>query len=282
MAPILITSAKLTVGTPGGWRYSFRLAEKINHLTVRGGSDIYYFLVEKEGYQPQKFEFKAEQLINSSEDNPIVLKIPYSTRLNILELQPGPDDGKDAMISNLEPDKNFGDHKYFEATFLSEPVLTVMRSNRSLIAFDMGTLPKSAVIRRVVLMLAYDLPVPFDQSILRNTVVPGSTGWYGGVFQRIIGPWDEHKVTWNNQPKTTEINQVYLSPFIKNANIIEIDVTRLFVQPAVTTDASVLPAENYGIMFRLWPTEKFPGFRFASSDWERPAMRPKLKIYYSL
>jgi hypothetical protein len=25
----------------------------------------------------------------------------------------GPDDGKDAMISNLEPDKKFGDHKIF-------------------------------------------------------------------------------------------------------------------------------------------------------------------------
>ncbi len=37
------------------------------------------------------------------------------------------------MISNLNPDKNYEDHKYFEATYLTEPVLTVMRSNRSLI-----------------------------------------------------------------------------------------------------------------------------------------------------
>ena len=56
--------------------------------------------------------------------------------LKSIVLQPGPEAGKDAMISNLEPDKNFGEHKYFEATFLSEPVLTVMRSNRSLIWFQ--------------------------------------------------------------------------------------------------------------------------------------------------
>ena len=54
-------------------------------------------------------------------------------------LQPGPEAGKDAMVSNLEPDKNFGAHKYFEATFLSEPVLTVMRSNRSMIWFNLST-----------------------------------------------------------------------------------------------------------------------------------------------
>ena len=62
-------------------------------------------------------------------------------------------------------DKNFGDYKYFETTFITEPVLTVMRSNRSLIWFNLNALPKSAVIRKVTLQLFYDLPVPFDQHI---------------------------------------------------------------------------------------------------------------------
>ena len=70
------------------------------------------------------------------------------------------------MISNLEPDKNFGDYKYFEATFLSEPVLTVMRSNRSLIYFNLDSLPKSAIIQKVTLHLTYDLPIPFDSTYL--------------------------------------------------------------------------------------------------------------------
>ena len=62
------------------------------------------------------------------------------SQFKVLVLQPGPDKGKDAMISNLEPDKNFGGHKYFEATFLTEPILTVMRSNRSLIFFNLDAL----------------------------------------------------------------------------------------------------------------------------------------------
>ena len=68
------------------------------------------------------------------------------------------------MISNLDGDKNFGDYKYFETTFLSEPILTVMRSNRSLIEFDLDSLPKSAIIRKVILRLTYDLPIPFDST----------------------------------------------------------------------------------------------------------------------
>ena len=102
--------------------------------------------------------------------------------------------------------------------------------------------------------------------------------WYGGVLQQVVEPWDEHKVTWNTQPKTVEYNQVYIPPFIRNVNFIDVDVTRLFVQP-VTTDNVSYP--NYGMLFRLWPTDRFPGFRFASSDYPNEIMRPKLTIYYT-
>jgi hypothetical protein len=155
-----------------------------------------------------------------------------------------------------------------------------MRSNRSLIAFNLDTIPKSAVIRRVVLNLSYDLPIPFDTSYINMNAGPSAgAAWFGGVLQQVVEPWDEHKVTWNTQPKTTEINQVYISPFIKNANFISVDVTRLFVPPA-TTDGAVYP--NYGMLFRLWPVDRFPGFRFASGDYPVPEMRPKLAVYYTM
>lgn len=276
-SPILITSAKVTIITPDGWRYTFPLAEKINRILIRGGSEIYNFLVEKEGYFPQKYQFTATQIKASTQNNPVILKIPFDAQYKLIVLQPGPEKGKDAMISNLDPDKNFGDHKYFETTFLSEPILTVMRSNRSLIYFNTDTIPEKALIRRVTLTLWYDLPVPFDNSFmyLVNTLPGPGIAWFGAAFQRIIEPWEENKVTWNNQPKTTETGQVFLAPFIKNANMIEVDISRLFISPK---DLSV---PDYGIMFRLWPAEKFPGFRFASSDYSVVTMRPRLTIYYS-
>jgi hypothetical protein len=275
MAPTQITTANLTISVPNGWHFTFKLEAAVNYLVIRGGSDVYDFLLEKEGYASQKMQFMAKDLSSTTKENPLVLKIPWGQLYRTLVLQPGPEKGKDAMISNLEADKNFGDYKYFEASFLSESVLTVMRSNRSLIWFNTDSLPKSAVIKKVTLTLRYDLPIPFDNSYVTDILPSPGVVWYGGVLQQIIEPWEENKVTWNSQPKTIEANQVFIPPFIKNANFIEVDVTRLFVQP----NASVLP--NYGMLFRLWPTDKFPGFRFASSDYSDPLMRPRLTIFYT-
>lgn len=277
----IYTQAKLTVYAPDGWHYAFRLAASVNHLIIRGGYTSYKFLVEKEGFQSQTIAVSARELMATTREKPLILKIPGSNT-SVLILQPGPDAGKDAMISNLEPDKNFGDHKYFEATFLSEPILTVMRSNRSLIRFDFSKLPVNAVLHKAILRLAYDLPVPFDTAyIWQNTGItdpPTGIMWYGGVLQQVLEEWDEHKVTWNTQPKTTELGQVYINPFIRNVNFIEVDITSLYNTPSV----SPVDARVYGILFRLWPIDMFPGFRFASSDYPEPSMRPRLTIYYTV
>lgn len=276
MAPTQMTNARLTVGTPSGWRFTFNLTPSVNHLLIRGGSEVYHLILEKEGYQSQKFEISAARVIESAKENPIILKIPWDLHLMTLVLQPGPEQGKDAMVSNLEPNKNFGGHKYFEATFLTEPVLTVMRSNRSMIFFGLDSLPKSAVIKKVVLHLTYDLPIPFDNSYVTDQLPSTGIAWYGGVLQQIVEPWEENTVTWNNQPKTIETNQVFIPPFIRNTNLIEVDVTRLFVQVNTTAYA------NHGMLFKLWPVDKFPGFRFASSDFAELKMRPRLTVYYTI
>jgi hypothetical protein len=276
MAPTQITAARVTIYASNGWHYTFKLEAAVNHLVIRGGSEVYDFVLEKEGYPSQKMQFTAKELLSTTKEDPLLLKMPWGQQYRTLVLRPGPELGKDAMISNLEPNKNFGDYRYFEATFLSESVLTVMRSNRSMIWFSTDSLPKSAVIKKVTLGLRYDLPIPFDNTYMTDTYPSTGIAWYGGVLQQIIEPWEESKVTWNTQPKTIEANQVFIPPFIRNTNFIEVDVTKLFVP----VNASALP--NYGMLFRLWPTDKFPGFRFASSDYSDPLMRPRLTIYYTL
>lgn len=275
MPPVMITTAKLTVMAPDGWHYTFKLEASVNHLVIRGNYDAYTFILEKDGYLPQTLKFSSGELLATTKENPLVLTIPWNSQLRVVILQPGPEKGKDAMVSNLNPDKNFGDYKYFEATFLTESVLTVMRSNRSLIEFNLDTLPKSALIKKVILKLSYDLPIPFDSLYYFTNTSPV---FYGAVLQQIIEPWEENMVTWNTQPKTIDFNQVYIAPFIKNSNQIEVDVTRLFVQSAAT-DGAVYP--NYGMLFRTWPIDKFPGFRFASSDYPEAYMRPRLAVWYS-
>jgi hypothetical protein len=273
-------TARLTIHANNGWHYTFNLEATVNHLIIRGGSETYIFILEKEGYKPQEMQFTARELRATTREYPLILTIPYSSQYYKLVLQPGPRKGRDAMISNLAADKNFGDHRYFEATYLSEPVLTVMRSNRSLISFDLDTLPKSAIIKKVLLTLWYDIPIPFDTEYLNYTDPSPGVVWYGAVLQKIIEPWEEYKVTWNTQPGTVETGQVYLSPFIRNCNMIQLNVTSLFIPSDITVSNVWYP--NYGIFFRLWPTERFPGFRFASSDYPVPYMRPELTIYYTL
>lgn len=280
MAPTRYTEANLTVISETRWHYTFHLRARVNRLIIRGGSEIYYFILCKEGYETQKFKFSARQLEATTPENPLILKIPWGCCYKKLVLQPGPEKGKDAMISNLDPVKNFGDYKYFEATFLPEPQLTVMRSNRSLIWFDMNDLPKSAVIKKVILRLYYDEPIPWDSTVFISDSSKASdeVPWYGGVLQRIISPWDEHKVTWNDQPKTTTYNQVYISPFRCSDHYIDVDVTNFYLP--VIGDSPEYP--YYGMYFRLWPEDRFPGFRFASSDYPDATMRPRLTIFYTL
>jgi hypothetical protein len=149
-----------------------------------------------------------------------------------------------------------------------------MRSNRSLIWFDLSQLPKSAKINKVVLRLAYDFPVPWDSTIF----VPASTAESlkpAGILQQIIEPWEENTVTWANQPKTTETNQIFILPFTRNTNSFEIDVTGLFVSKSST------PLPNYGILFKLNADGKFKGFRFVSSDFTDAGMRPKLSVQFT-
>ncbi len=283
MAPTRPTEARLTVYDEKGWHYTFRLRARVNHLVIRGGSDVYKFIVEKKGFETQKLEVTARELEATTPREPLVLTIPYGGgEYKKLVLQPGPEKGKDAMICNLDPDKNFGDHRYFETTFLPDSsMLTVMRSTRSLIDFDLNALPKSARIKKVILQLYYDAPIPWDTNVFVMDPASAQCPWYGAVLQKITEPWEEHKVTWNTQPKTTEDGQVYVSPFrpyVCGTNFIRLDVTSLYMPVDGATDCE----PGYGMLFRLWPDERFPGFRFASSDYPVPYMRPKLIILYTM
>ncbi|MCB8994663.1 MAG: DNRLRE domain-containing protein [Bacteroidales bacterium] len=284
MRPSMLVPADLYFSTPEGWFYNARIEAKVNKLELRY-SDFYDLVVYTEyssGTPEIPIHLSAKEVMASSENNPYVIKIgtpSYQT----LVLQPGPEDGIDARITDLEPDKNFGDYKYLEAGFKTEPILTVMRTTESLISFNLGMLPKSARIESVNLSLYYQYDMPVDDSIYYvNAAGDVWYPWSGLVLQQIVEPWKEYGVTWNTKPKTIDFNQVNISPPIYNANYINIDVTRLFVQDP-NTDMAHYP--NYGMMLKFYPPEvpvAVPGILFASSDYEIKEMRPKLTIKYSL
>jgi hypothetical protein len=78
MAPTQMTQANLTVYANNcGWHYTFKLEAAVNRLVIRAGSETYTFMLEKEGYLPQKMQFSAKNLLATSKEYPLVLKIPF-------------------------------------------------------------------------------------------------------------------------------------------------------------------------------------------------------------
>ncbi len=273
MRPSQMTDALLKVYTSDGWSHEFKLQTKINKLIVPAGAGVYTFQVIKEGFETQKFEFTQRQLKESSENNPIVFKFPWGPVTNPLRIQPGPMEGKDAMITDLAPEKNFGDFPFFEATFRSESILTVMRTTMSLIHFRLNELPKSARIDSVFLYLSFEKPY-YDSMMYAGNLPPDSRGL---VLQQITEPWEEGEVTWAKQPQTIKENQVRV-PFMPHlsTNRIRINVSPFFIS---LYDKPAFP--NFGMMLKMPEPKDWQGMRFASSDFGQAQLRPMLEVFYT-
>jgi hypothetical protein len=292
---IEFTDAKLTVRVDSLWWHSFKLEPQVNKVTIRDGYRCYVLIIEKEGYNTVKLKLSREELANTSPEAPLLVGLT-SDYIHVLILQPGPEEGKDAMINRTSPDKNFGDHIYFEAinnqplisTDIDCPLLT-----RSLIQWDLNQLPKSATIQKAIMTLYY--PNIWIEPVETDTIRNIYYGWVDSteipdryplaVLQRIISPWEEYEVTWTNQPETTEEGQVFLPMkyYIMEANCVncfappvseEIDVTSLLTNTSGTA--------RYGMLFKLVYEEYPQWFRFTSSDFKEPKLWPKLEIYYTL
>jgi hypothetical protein len=278
MRPSMMTDALLKVRTPDGWTHEFKLEAHINKLVVPAGAGVYHFQLIKEGYETQKFEFTERKLKESSESNPIIFKFLMGPLTNPVRIQPGPDKGKDAMITDLNSGKNFGDYPFFEAIYKSEPILTVMRTTRSLIDFSLNDIPKSARIDSVFLYLSFEMP--YSDSLQPNILEPNCRGL---VLQQIIEPWHEDKVTWANQPQTISVNEVFVPyrPELSTTRI-RVNVSQLYVRQDYyfPSDETVMPF--YGMMLKMPETKNWPGMRFASSDSKHEQLRPMLEVYYSL
>ncbi len=72
--------------------------------------------------------------------------------------------------------------------------------------FDLNEIPEKVRIEKAFLSLYYKTPYFYegiDESFMDKNLA---------VFQKVTTSWDEYKVTWNNQPEITEVNQVFLKP----------------------------------------------------------------------
>lgn len=271
--PVKTVPAKMTLIARNGWSHTYNIRSEATEILVPAGYEKFRMIAESRENPPVEREISAQNLRGSTKDNPFLIRFSRNPT-DVLYLQPGPEEGKDAMITDLDPMKNFGDHPYFETSFLTEPVLTVMRTKRSLMYFDLKDLPEYTRIEKVYLTLHFDRPLwdtLIDYGQLDSWMLLPDL-----VLQQIVEPWQENKVTWGNQPSTIEANQVSVPFSLElDSNVRIYDVTSLFVP------VQEIAAPNYGMMFRFVGGGDIPGgMQFASSDHPVEEMRPVLEVHY--
>jgi hypothetical protein len=194
------------------------------------------------------------------------LRVCY-TDDNCVEMQPDAATGKDSEVWSLYPDSTIsytGDVDFIAAYWTWGGFWGVLRS---MIQFDMTSIPTSAIVNSAELSLYYN---PTSSS-------NGQAGTNESYLQRITAPWVESTVTWNNQPTTDTVNQVTLARSTSaNQDYPNIDVsasTQLMVSN---------PALNFGWMIKLInESAQFSSMKFSSSDQATQSFHPKLRVCYT-
>lgn len=201
----------------------------------------------------------------------------YRPRLTItyiqsgcLTLRPG-SEGKDSEVSDYSSNvnSNYGDVAVF-ASYIWNNSSTTFRE-KALIQFDLSGVPANAFITSASLDLYADNPT---STFVGNPSTPMNGTNNASYIKRITASWDEHTVTWNNQPATTSVNAVTLPTSTSTSqNYIGTDVTQM-VQDLLTYG-------NNGWMIEQITTSPKNSMIFRSSDYSDSTYRPQLYLCYT-
>ncbi len=185
---------------------------------------------------------------------------------NTLVLQPDATEGKDAMIGHT-PSINFGNSPDLICnTWTCSGQLCVWRS---LIEFDLTPIPTGAEIVDAKLYLFARTNT--TQSGGNPTTGSNNKGW----LRRLVEPWDEMSVTWNNQPSNTSVNQIEIPESTSNTQDYIIDVKQLVID--------MLQDGNYGFLLMQQDEINFyKSLCFSSSDDPNSNRHPKLVITFKV
>ena len=218
-----------------------------------------------------KEEIQYSKLILASSDNidnsahpklEITYEMPTSS---CLILQPDAINGKDAEIGSIVPDINYGNsEKFTPYAWTQNSALNVVRP---LVEFDLSDLPNNATITEASLSLYYN-PNYVDKQHVGNTSM---------VIKRITSAWEERSVTWNTQPSTTNVNQIYIPQLTdSHQSLIDINVKNLVQDMAYDKNNS------FGFMVQLENETPYSKVILSSSDNIDYSTHPKLKVCYAL
>ena len=168
---------------------------------------------------------------------------------------------KDAAVAELSPTSNFATYQYMRnliATYSGVP-----HKVRSLIEFDLSSIPSDAIVTSATLFLYGENHLHYDKST-------------ESYLERIDTAWADTTVTWNNQPGVSSTKGKVTLAAATNANLdYEVDMKDQ-VQDMIDD-----PSNNFGFLFRLASeADPYARLQFASSDHATSSKHPKLQITY--
>ena len=184
---------------------------------------------------------------------------------NTIVLKPGPDEGKDAYVLTRKPTTNFGSSHLIRAdawTYSGEFYI-----DRIFLDFNLDTIGDVGNLISARLNLYYHYI---------NVGAEAEQTQYGdnfSVIKRVITPWEEDKITWNNQPQATEEDQLILPPSTSlRQDFLGINVTTL------VKDILNKPDSSFGFLIKIYTEETYRRIAFASSDHPDPEKWPELVL----
>jgi len=167
---------------------------------------------------------------------------------------------KDARISSANATTNYGDDEYFQS--LGWLPKSGWYTDRSLLEFDLSSIPDDAVIGKAILKL---YGVNHDPAQRSNE----------SYLYRVTEHWAEDTVTWNNQPTYTTTDSIYLPESDSSTQNYNVNL-KDFVEQWHNDTA------NYGLMIKLADesTQQNTKMVFASSDYTTDTTKyPVLEVY---
>jgi hypothetical protein len=183
-----------------------------------------------------------------------------------LTLQPDSSNSADIDISSLFTSNSYERNRYLVPYNWSQFGNTETR--RTLIKFDLSSIPSNAVIDSAYLSLYY------SQNFVADN--PPFTGHFGSnafEIKRIVQDWNPSSTNWNNQPATTNTNQILAAASqSQTQNYLNLNVKNLI--------ADQVQNGNFGFLIKHQTESPYKLTSLTSSEERNPAIRPKLIVYY--
>jgi gliding motility-associated-like protein len=197
-----------------------------------------------------------------------LLVLTFLTKLSLSQtdsivFRPDSISGKDAMVWSINPNTNYGDKA--QGTITAWTYLGTYSVKRLYLQFCLDGINPNLVIDSAIICL------------FNNPTSPSHNGEHYGenqfVIQSVTSAWDEHLITFNNQPTTTSNNQILVPKTnyeFQNFRIRIDDLTR-----------DLIRGENYGFYLKIENEQTYRSVVLATSDHIDKSRHPKLVIFYN-